>query len=399
MDNLNELPQGWKWIKLGDVCEIVSGSTPSTSVDEYWNGEISWITPTDLGKLDGFSIEKTERKITEKGFNSCPVYKIPVNSVVMSSRAPIGHLAINKIECCTNQGCKSFIPSSEIDTTFLFFALKINVNEFQQLGSGSTFAEISKTTLTNFEIALPELPEQQRLAKILTEKLAIVEQAKQKITAQLQAAQDLTSAYLREVFESEEAKEWELVKLGDVCEIQSGGTPSRNNEKFWSGSIPWYSSGELNNFYTIDSKEFITNEGLTKSNAKVFPKNYLLIGMYDTAAFKMSILDRDAAFNQAICGVKENEKVNFKFIYLYFSFMRDEYLKSRSGARQKNLSKSFIEETEIPNISTDKQQEIANYLTEKFKTVEQLKTTLQTQLESINQLPAALLKQAFNGKL
>ena len=200
MELLNKKPQGWKWVKLGDVCNIVSGSTPSTNIDEYWNGEISWITPTDLGKLDGFSIEKTERKITEKGFNSCAVYKIPVNSVVMSSRAPIGHLAINKIECCTNQGCKSFIPSSEIDTTFLFFSLKINVNEFQQLGSGSTFAEISKTTLTNFEIALPELPEQQRLAKLLTEKLAIIEQARKAAEAQLEAINQLPAALLKQAF-------------------------------------------------------------------------------------------------------------------------------------------------------------------------------------------------------
>jgi type I restriction enzyme S subunit len=104
--------------------------------------------------------------------------------------------------------------------------------------------------------------------------------------------------------------DWKIKTLGEIAEVQSGGTPLKSRNEYWFGDIPWYSSGELNETFTKAPKELITPKGLEESNAKLFPKGSLLIGMYDTAALKMSILDRDAAFNQAIAGVKPDEKVD-----------------------------------------------------------------------------------------
>jgi type I restriction enzyme M protein len=150
---------------------------------------------------------------------------------------------------------------------------------------------------------------------------------------------------------------WEKVKLGEVCDVKSGSTPSRSKNEFWNGDIPWYSSGELNDLYTLPSKESITKKGLENSSVTIFPKGSLLIGLYDTAAFKMSILERDATFNQAVCGVKPTEKINLYFLYLYFLGNRDFYLSQRNGVRQKNLSKGFIYDLEIPlpPLATQKQ--------------------------------------------
>jgi restriction endonuclease S subunit len=152
--------------------------------------------------------------------------------------------------------------------------------------------------------------------------------------------------------------EWPMVKLGEVCEIKSGGTPSKSKKEYWNGEINWYSSGELNTLFTSEPKEKITALGLKNSNANIFAKGSLLIGMYDTAAFKMSILDREGAFNQAICGIKPNINLNLIFLYLYFSMRRDFYLSHRMGVRQRNLSKGYIEAIEIPLPPLKVQQEL-----------------------------------------
>ncbi|HZV69738.1 MAG TPA: N-6 DNA methylase [Saprospiraceae bacterium] len=152
--------------------------------------------------------------------------------------------------------------------------------------------------------------------------------------------------------------EWEMMELGEVCDIKAGGTPLRSIHKYWEGNIPWYSSGELNDLYTSDPYEYITSEGLKNSNATIFPKGSLLIGMYDTAAFKMSILDRNATFNQAVCGVKPNPSFDLYFLMLYFIMNKEEYLRHRVGVRQRNLNKGFISEILIPKIPLIVQHQI-----------------------------------------
>jgi type I restriction enzyme S subunit len=108
------MKQGWESKKLGDVCDIVNGGTPKTSISEYWNGDNLWITPKDMGKLDSIYVEDTSRKITDEGMQNSSAKLFSAYSVVLSSRAPIGHLAINKKPISTNQGCKGIVPSDEI---------------------------------------------------------------------------------------------------------------------------------------------------------------------------------------------------------------------------------------------------------------------------------------------
>ena len=197
---LEKLPEGWRWVRLGEVCRVVSGSTPATGVEEFWNGDICWITPTDLGKIEGKEIYSSSRYISKVGYDNCGTELIPTGSVVLSSRAPIGHLGIAKVTLCTNQGCKSFIPKEYMDSDFLYYALKKSVPMLQSLGSGATFTEISKSQLEVFEIPLPPLSEQKRIAAILNEQMAAVEKARAAAEAQLEAINDLPKAILRKAF-------------------------------------------------------------------------------------------------------------------------------------------------------------------------------------------------------
>lgn len=198
-----QLPKGWRWVKLGEVCEIVSGTTPKSGESQYWNGEIVWITPTDLGKLADRYVTDSDRRISKAGSASCNLTMVPVGSVVLSSRAPIGHLGIAAVPLCTNQGCKTFVPGTEVDSEFLYHALKRSVWELQQMGSGSTFAEVSKTQLEGFEIPLPPLPEQKRIAGILNKQMAAVERARKAAEEELATINALPAALLRRAFAGE----------------------------------------------------------------------------------------------------------------------------------------------------------------------------------------------------
>ena len=130
-----QLPDGWNWLKLGDVCDIVCGTTPSSDVPEYWNGDICWVTPKDLGKLKSKYIDKSERMISKLGYDSCGTELVQDGAVVMSTRAPIGHLAIAKSPLCTNQGCKVFIPKDNLHSEYLYYTLKKSIPDLQALGS------------------------------------------------------------------------------------------------------------------------------------------------------------------------------------------------------------------------------------------------------------------------
>jgi type I restriction enzyme S subunit len=160
-------PKRWEIKKLGEVTGIVSGSTPRTNVPEYWNGDILWITPADLSNLATIEINDSERKITKEGYASCSTTILPIGTVLLSSRAPIGHLAIAGKAMCTNQGFKSLIPQTSVNSYYLYFALRYFKERLISLGSGATFKEISKSSVEKFEIPIPHLPLQQEFATLV----------------------------------------------------------------------------------------------------------------------------------------------------------------------------------------------------------------------------------------
>ena len=146
----------WIECKIADIGTVVGGATPSTKQTEnYDNGTISWITPKDLSSFNERYIDRGERNITEIGLNSCSTQLLPKNSILFSSRAPIGYIAIAANELCTNQGFKSIIPSECIEPLFLYYLLKYNKDKIESMGSGTTFKEVSGTTMKNIVVSVP----------------------------------------------------------------------------------------------------------------------------------------------------------------------------------------------------------------------------------------------------
>ena len=153
---------GWEEKKLGEVCEVVNGGTPKTENLEYWDGNIKWITPSDLGKLKSIIVNNTSKKITDLGLQKSSAKLLPAYSVILSTRAPIGHLAINTVPMSTNQGCRGIIPNKKINFWYLYYFLKINVKLLDSLGTGATFKELSANALKNVVIPFPKSLEQQQ---------------------------------------------------------------------------------------------------------------------------------------------------------------------------------------------------------------------------------------------
>lgn len=159
----------WKECKIADLGTVVGGATPSTKDSaNYENGTIAWITPKDLSTFTGRYIKRGERNITQIGLKSCSTQLMPPNSVLFSSRAPIGYIAIAANEVCTNQGFKSVIPNENTNPLFLFYLLKYNKDKIEGMGSGTTFKEVSGNTMKNIVVNVPtDKKVQEKIAAIL----------------------------------------------------------------------------------------------------------------------------------------------------------------------------------------------------------------------------------------
>lgn len=157
----------WPLVQLGEVCRVVNGGTPSTKKSDYWGGEHRWITPAEMGKGSSLYRNETVRTLTESGLRSCTAALLPPFSVILSSRAPIGHLVINTEPMATNQGCKGLIPLDGVYFKYLYYFLLANKAYLNELGSGTTFAELSGSSLKAVKMPLPPVVEQERIVKKL----------------------------------------------------------------------------------------------------------------------------------------------------------------------------------------------------------------------------------------
>ncbi len=164
-----EIPNNWCWIRLKQIGSIVGGGTPSTSVKEYWNeGNIVWVTPAYMSKNKSKYINNSDRKITQLGLNNSSTKLMPPNSIIMSSRAPIGYLTINSVPACTSQGCKSIVPFIDVMSEYLYYAIKSSIARIVEASSGTTFDEISGKDFGNLLVPICPIDEQQKICDALS---------------------------------------------------------------------------------------------------------------------------------------------------------------------------------------------------------------------------------------
>lgn len=188
------IPEHWVTKRVKDVCKVVCGATPKED-QLYWDGDIIWISPSDMTEFG--EIERGARTITNDGYQSCGTTLVPKNSIIMSTRAPIGKTNIALNEMCTNQGCKC-LTSKSLNMRYMLYTIWSKKENFQALGRGTTFIELSTKDLSLFCLALPPLSEQQEIANYLDEKCAKIDAAIENITKQIDASKRLRKAIINE---------------------------------------------------------------------------------------------------------------------------------------------------------------------------------------------------------
>ncbi len=194
------LPSGWAWSTVGEVFKIVGGSTPRTDNPDYWDGDISWITPDDLSRHKGAFVSEGCRSITTEGFESTSTQMLPQDSVLFSSRAPIGYVAIAANSLCTNQGFKSLIPPVGIQSKYVYWYLRYATPTIQDMGSGTTFKEISKKRMAIVPFLLPPTNEQGRIVAAVEEHLSRIDAAESAAQTALVRLDTLSRAILTAAF-------------------------------------------------------------------------------------------------------------------------------------------------------------------------------------------------------
>lgn len=262
LDREEKIMAEWVERKISDIGTVVGGATPSTKkLENYEDGKIAWITPKDLSTFSGRYIERGERNITEIGLKSCSTQLLPPNTVLFSSRAPIGYVAIAANEVCTNQGFKSVIPNKNTDPLFLFYLLKYNKDKIEGMGSGTTFKEVSGNTMKNIVVNVPtDKKAQEKIAAILDsidDKIEENEQINNNLEQQMQAifnAFFLTfdlhtySTYMETEY-GRIPSNWQFMELGNAnLDISDGNYSSKypKQNEFLSSGIPFIRGTDFN---------------------------------------------------------------------------------------------------------------------------------------------------------
>ena len=208
-------------VRLGDICTVVSGSTPKSAVPEYWDGDVKWITPAELDD-ESYIINDSVRHITKLGVMKTGLKPFPAGTVILSSRAPIGKTAIAGCEMYCNQGFKNLICSGSVDSKYLYFFLSSKTDYLNSLGRGATFKEISKTIVENIEIPLPEISEQRAIAALFEKLMKLIQLRK----AELEELDRLVKSRFIELFGDpiDNTMGLKTMPLGEVCFLKAGIT-------------------------------------------------------------------------------------------------------------------------------------------------------------------------------
>lgn len=281
----------WVERKISDIGTVVGGATPSTKKPEnYENGKIAWITPKDLSTFSGRYIERGERNITEIGLKSCSTQLLPPNTILFSSRAPIGYVAIAANEVCTNQGFKSVIPNENTDPLFLFYLLKYNKDKIEGMGSGTTFKEVSGNTMKNIVVNVPtDKKVQEKIAAILgsiDDKIEENEQINNNLEQQAKALyKDWFFDFSPFSTEGNLPDGWHLGTVGDIIQLHdSKRVPLSGSERDKMEKIyPYYGATSLMDYvdnYLFDGIYLLLGEDGTVVDSLGFPILQYVYGQF-----------------------------------------------------------------------------------------------------------------------
>ena len=372
-----EIPEEWKLSTLQDICDTTSGGTPLTTNPEYYDGEIPWLTTSEL--QDNF-VSKTKNKITEAGFKNSSAKKIPPNSIIIAMYgATIGKTCINTKEITTNQACCVFIPKKEklVDPYFLQQVLIYFRPLIVSLGQGAGQPNISQDFLRKFQIPFPLYQEQQKITSILSNVDSTIQKTNQIIEQTQRFKKGMMQKLLTRGIGHTKFKktkigkipeEWEIVILKELGEWNGGGTPSKSNKKFWTnGSIPWITPKDMKTDEIYDSIDKITPGAIEKSVGKIIKSNSILFVVRSGIIQKIlpiAITKVDVTINQDMKALTVRKEVNSSYIFHTVQSLSDDirYSCSKGGTTVQSIVVPQLLKYSIPLPPLSEQKQITSIL-------------------------------------
>jgi len=383
-----EVPEDWEVVKLKEIVELIlTGATPLRSNKEYWvGGEVPWLTNEEVKEDIINYIKDTKEKITQKAVEETNVKIIPPGSVIVSLTASVGKVAINLIPITTNQQFNSFIVKKEkILPQFLAYYFLFMKQKLKILAGTTTFNFISKGRISNFYIILPPLPEQKRIAEILSTFDKAIERVDEIITKTERLKKGLMQRLLTrgightkfkfvEELGFKVPEDWKVVKVSDLFIVETGTTPSTKVARYWDGSINWITPADLSKIDGIeifDSERKITDEAVKEYNLTILPENSIIISARAPVGYVALVL-RPATFNQGCKGLipRKGKEICSLFYVYYLIFIRKKLQKLSGGSTFRELSKRTLENLYVPLPPLSEQKKIAEILSTVDKKLE-----------------------------
>jgi type I restriction enzyme S subunit len=379
------IPSNWEVKKIKEIGDVSSGGTPDTTKLRYWNGDINWCTPTDITALKNKFLGDTKTKITEEGLKSSSAKILPPFSIIVCTRATIGKAAINTVPMSTNQGFKNIIPKN-IDTDFLYYKILSEEKGLIKIANGSTFLEVSKTDFDNFHIAVPPLPEQQKIASILSTWDVAIDNCKAIIEELKVRNKGLEKLLLNNEKCIVKSEKWEKVIIGELGTSFNGLT-GKTKVDFGKGKpyIPYlniFNNGKLNNnYYDLvqinenDKQQKVQYGDILFTVSSETPNE---VGMSSVVLFQP-----DELYLNSFCfGFRlfDFNTLLPKFACYYFraDVFRNKITALAQGATRFNLSKNQFKKLELDLPSLEYQEAIAKILDNATEELNQYQQKLQT---------------------
>lgn len=434
------IPNGWETKKMSDAVIWGSGGTPKATETAYYeNGTIPWLV---IGDLNDGIVNHSASKITKLGLQNSSAKLIPPGTLLVAMYGSIGKLGITGMECCTNQAIAFAKELRGVTTKYVFYYLALMKPKLISMGKGGTQKNISQTVLKSLDIVVPPLSEQERIVSRIEElfsqldaSIAELKTAKERLKVYRQAVlkeafrgrysqvwrknhpeyspqSDLDSIKFTEpIFKDTSGDEneiclslpeaWVKVRLGEVFEVEVGATPSRQKAEYWSGNIPWVSSGEVH-FDTISqTNESITQDGLNHTSTDIQPVGTVMLAMIGEGKTRgqAALLNVEAAHNQNTAAILVSKTPCVpKYIYYFLMLNYENTRRVGSGNNQKALNKERVRALRFPFTSFEEQSLIVQEIESRLSVCDSIEKTVDTSLQQAEALRQSVLKEAFYGK-
>ena len=381
--------------RLGDICTIVSGSTPKSNIPEFWDGDIKWITPAELAQ-GTYIINDSVRHITELGVAKTGLKPFPQGTVILSSRAPIGKTAIAGCEMYCNQGFKNLICSDKINPRYLYWFLTCNTEYLNSLGRGATFKEISKEIVANIEIPLPTLEQQISIAEKFEKNRELIILRKE----QLAKLDQLVKSRFVELFGDPEdsTTEWERTAFSSVCiDMHQGINTVADKVEYVNSGLPIIQSKNITSGYLdLEDVRYVTESDYEYYRNKYNPKPSDLLVCNIGTIGKSLIVENEVDFLIAwnLFLIKLNkELVNPIFVKVFIELLNQQnyFEKYMTGGTVKFVNKKTMGNISTPLPPMALQEQFAAFVEQTDKS----KMAIQQSLDKLELLKKSLMQEYF----